>query len=56
MSIGNKSYFKPVELLDVIVDDTGKKLQSGEERDIREFNDILISRIMDAMDAVRKQH
>jgi ubiquitin C-terminal hydrolase len=51
LTLYRKNQIEPRELLRVLVDDNGVSLQKGIERDIREFNDILISRVQDAMEA-----
>ena len=51
MTAGNKSYVKPTELINVLVDDYGNKVEVGDERDIGEFNEIMIGRVIDAMNA-----
>lgn len=51
MTAGNKSYVKPTVLINVLVDDYGNKVEVGDERDIGEFNEIMIGRVIDAMNA-----
>lgn len=51
MAKGNKKYIDPSGVLYSIVDNFGQKVQIGEEKDIREFNDVLIARISDAFKA-----
>jgi len=51
MTAGKKSYLKPIELMNVLVDNYGNNLQIGDERDIGEFNEIMIGRVIDAMNA-----
>ena len=55
MTAGNKSYVKPTELINVLVDDYGNKVEVGDERDIGEFNEIMIGRVIDAMNAQQDQ-
>lgn len=45
MAKGNKTYIDPSGVLRSIVDNFGQKVQIGEEKDIREFNDVLLSRL-----------
>ena len=54
MAMGNKKYVDPSGVLNSIVDDFGQRVQIGEEKDIREFNDVLLSRISDAIKAKKK--
>lgn len=52
MAIGNKAYVEPGPVLGAIVDDAAHQYQIGDERDLREFNEIFLSRITDAIKAV----
>ena len=52
MAIGNKAYVEPGSVLGSIVDDTAHKYYIGDERDLREFNEIFLSRVTDAIQAV----
>jgi hypothetical protein len=45
MTIGDKKYADPSDVAHSLVDDSGNKFQVGEERDISEFNDCLLSRV-----------
>ena len=54
MAVGNKKYVEPGLVLKAIIDDNGNQIQIGEENDIREFNQVFLSRISDAFKAVRK--
>jgi hypothetical protein len=56
MESGKKSYVKPCELLNVLVDDNGLKFDVGDEKDLSSFNDILISRVIEAMNANQNPH
>ena len=49
MAMGVKGYYKPTQLLDAILDDTGTSLEQGQQRDLNEFNDILLTRINEAI-------
>lgn len=53
MAKGNKKYIDPSGVLYCMVDNFGQKVQIGEEKDIREFNDVLLARISDAFKARR---
>jgi hypothetical protein len=50
---GIQSYVDPTEVLTAIVDAFGEKFQFGQEQDIREFNELFISRISDAFRAAK---
>lgn len=52
IACGNKAYVEPGPVLASIVDDAAHKYQIGDERDLREFNEIFLSRITDAINAV----
>ena len=52
--MGNQSYVDPNDVLSVLIDDNGQRIYIGEEKDIRDFNDILISRISDVFRANRQ--
>ena len=54
MTMGNKKYVNPSGVLQAIVDDNGNQIQIGEENDIREFNNIFLSRISDTLKAHAK--
>lgn len=53
IAMGNKSYVEPGPVLNAIVDDSANQYQIGDERDLREFNEIFLSRIQDAIKAVQ---
>lgn len=53
MAIGNKAYVEPGPVLAAIVDDSANQFQVGDERDLREFNEIFLSRIQDALKAAQ---
>lgn len=48
MALGDFKYLDPIGVLDAVVDDQGDKVAIGEERDISEYNSILLQRIRDA--------
>ncbi len=54
IAIGNKSYVDPAPVLNSIVDDDGHKYQIGDERDLSQFNEIFLSRITDAINAIEQ--
>jgi hypothetical protein len=54
MAIGNKAYVEPGPVLGAIIDDAAHQYQIGDERDLREFNEIFLSRITDAYKAVSR--
>ena len=45
MSKSDKKYADPTAGANSLTDDNGKPFQLGEERDIGEFNDCLLSRV-----------
>ncbi len=49
MTSGNQSFLNPRQLLEAVVNDFGEKFKLGDEHDIREFNDIFLGRINDAL-------
>ena len=49
IAIGNRAYVEPTPVLQSILDDDAKQIQIGDERDLREFNEIFLSRISDAL-------
>ena len=48
MAIGNRTYVDPGPVLQTIVDDNENQILVGDQRDLREFNEIFLSRITDA--------
>ena len=48
MCIGSKKYLDPSAVLTSLVDADGEPFKVGEELDMQEFNDMLLSRIQDA--------
>ena len=55
MAVSNKKYLDPSGVLKAIVNSQGEQMTIGEEKDIREFNDVLLSRIKDAFEHKVKQ-
>lgn len=55
MACGNKKYCDPSPVLRAVVDEFGHPIQIGEEKDIREFNGMLLGRIEDALNANNKK-
>ena len=49
ITIGMHSYVEPKPVLASIIDDNGQQITIGDERDLREFNEIFLSRISDAL-------
>ena len=49
MAIGDKKYADPSAVAGSLTDDSGNKFQVGEERDIAEFNDCLLSRVQEGL-------
>ena len=48
MALGKKKYLDPSGVLDSVLDDQGDKVAIGDEKDISEYNQILLTRIQDA--------
>lgn len=48
MAIGKKKYLDPSGVLQAVRDDQGDPVSIGEEKDISEYNSILLSRLQDA--------
>jgi len=55
MTKGNKKYADPHKVLRSIVDNFGETIKIGDEKDIREFNEVFHSRIQDAFNARMQQ-
>lgn len=49
MSKSDKKYADPTAVANSLTDDNGKPFQLGEERDIGEFNDCLLSRVQEGL-------
>ena len=45
LAVGKKKYLDPSGVLDAVVDDQGDKVAIGDEKDISEYNRILLARI-----------
>lgn len=48
MALGNKKYINPSGVLQSVLDDQGDQVAIGEEKDISEYNSVLLTRIQDA--------
>lgn len=48
MALGKKKYLDPSAVLESVVDEQGDQVSIGEEKDISEYNAILLTRIQDA--------
>jgi len=48
MALGNKKYLDPNGVLKSVLDNQGDQVAIGEEKDISEYNSILLTRIQDA--------
>lgn len=48
MALGKKKYLDPNGVLKAVVDDQGDQVAIGDEKDISEYNSILLTRIQDA--------
>ena len=48
MALGKKKYLDPSGVLDSVLDDQGDQVAIGDEKDISEYNQILLTRIQDA--------
>jgi hypothetical protein len=55
MTIGNKKYAEPSRVLKSVVDDFGKDIQIGEEKDITEFKSILVAQIAEAFKSLEEE-
>ena len=55
MSVSNKKYLDPSGVLNSIVNGRREQMTIGEEKDIREFNDVLLSRIRNAFESRKKE-
>ena len=55
MAIGKKKYLDPSGVLQAVRDDQGDPVSIGEEKDISEYNAILLSRLQDAFQWKNKQ-
>jgi hypothetical protein len=49
----DKKYADPTDVLKAIVDDYGKTIQIGEEKDIGEFNHTFLARISEGLNYTR---
>lgn len=48
MAVGSKKYLDPNGVLESVLDDQGDQVAIGEEKDIAEYNSMLLTRIQDA--------
>jgi hypothetical protein len=55
MTIGNKKYAEPSRVLKSVVDDFGKDIQIGEEKDITEFKSTLVAQIAEAFKSLEQE-
>ena len=49
MTKSDKKYGDPTKVLQRVTDNTGRPLEIGNEQDIGEFNDTLLSRVQDGL-------
>lgn len=49
MTRSDKKYADPTDVLKAIVDDNGKTIQIGDEKDIGEFNQTFLARIQEGL-------
>lgn len=50
MALGKKKYLDPSGVLESVIDDQGDQVAIGDEKDISEYNQVLLQRIQDAFD------
>lgn len=55
MALGKKKYLDPSGVLESVVDDQGDQVAIGEEKDISEYNSMLLTRIQDAFNWKREK-
>ena len=53
MILGNKRFIDPSSVLDALVDDSGNKIQIGEQKDVGEFNMNMIARIEEGLQSAQ---
>ncbi len=53
IQMGIQSYVDPTDVLNGIVDGFGEKFKFGQEQDIREFNELFVSRLSQAFQAAK---
>lgn len=53
MTKSDKKYADPTDVLKALVDEYGKPVQIGEEKDIGEFNNTFLARISEGLNAHR---
>ena len=55
MAVGSKKYLDPNGVLESVLDDQGDQVAIGEEKDIAEYNSMLLTRIQDAFNWKKQQ-
>lgn len=55
MAVGKKKYLDPSGVLQSVLDDQGDQVAIGEEKDISEYNQVLLTRIQDAFKWSKEQ-
>jgi len=55
MALGNKKYLDPSGVLQSVLDDQGDQVAIGDEKDISEYNQVLLTRIQDAFNWKRQR-
>jgi hypothetical protein len=56
MTASTQNYYKPLGLVEAIVNDNGTKFFNGQERDMSEAHQKIFERIRDAMQASFEEH
>ena len=49
MSIGDKKYADPTQVLKHITNDSGQNIELGDQKDIGEFNDSFLNRVQEGL-------
>ena len=55
MALGKKKYLDPSGVLQSVLDDQGDQVAIGDEKDISEYNSMLLTRIQDAINWKKQQ-